>query len=112
MSFVDTLEKYGRACGIAHNLLAPIICTDGTFLSVQCGYGYHSTPDVNGLDLHEYESFEVRTAVKDSGDFALYMDDENMYSYVPTDIIESLIERHGGVDEDDIKKYVESRGTV
>ena len=106
MSFVDTLEKYGRTCGICHNLLAPIICTDGTFLSVQCGYGYHSSPDVSGIDLHEYESFEVRADIKDKCDFALYMDDENMYSYVPTDVIDDLIEKHGGIDENAIKQYI------
>lgn len=106
MSFVDTLGKYGKACGVTHHLFAPIICTDGTFLSIQCGYGYHSTPDKSDLPLSEYETFEVRTDVEDDDDFALYGDGDSLFSYVPTEVIDSLIEKHGGIDEDAIKQYI------
>ena len=40
------------------------------------------------------------------------MDNENMYSYVPVDVIEALIEKHGGIDENAIKQYAESKGTL
>lgn len=107
MSFIDTLQNYGRTCGICNNLLAPVICTDGAFLSVQCGYGYHCEPEESNLQLSEYESFEVRTGVKDV-ELSVYLDnnDENQFSYVPVEIIDKVVNKHGGLDTAAIENYI------
>lgn len=112
MSFIDTLQNYGRACGICNNLLAPVICKDGTFLSVQCGYGYHCEPEKNGLQLKEYESFEIRTEVKDA-ELSVYSDtsDKNQFSYVPTEVIDRIVKEHGGLDTVAIEDYIKHKST-
>lgn len=112
MSFIDTLQNYGRACGICNNLLAPVICKDGTFLSVQCGYGYHCEPEENSLQLKEYESFEVRGELEDT-ELSAYLDanDNNQFGYVPTEVIDKVVEKHGGLDIVAIEDYIKHKGT-
>ena len=107
MGFVEMLKKYGRCTGlITKNLFPPVICKDGTFISAQASRYHHCYPQDDFDDVSKYEQFEVRTDVEDET-LSIYKYDEYEYSCVDANIIEALIDKHGGLDIDAINKYLE-----
>ena len=86
-----------------------IKCCDGFKFSVQASYYNYCEPKITGLDI--YKSFEVLSK-DDIDEFALYLSNDryigtatkkskiNQYNYVPLNLIENLIENHGGIDKE------------
>lgn len=86
-----------------------IKCLDGFKFSVQASYYNYCEPKITGLDI--YSSFEVLSK-DDIDEFALYLSNDryigtatkkskiNQYNYVPLNLIEDLIENHGGIDKE------------
>ena len=74
-------------------------------MSVQAGQSLYSEPrDV----ADSYEEAEVGFPSTEESLIARYAEDEEnlcdtVYGYVPCSIIDEVIEKHGGIDEDAIK---------
>ena len=83
-----------------------VICKDGFKMSVQAGQSLYSEPrDV----ADRYEEAEVGFPSTEEILLTSYAEDrENLcgtvYGYVPCSIIDQVIEKHGGIDEESIVK--------
>lgn len=77
-------ETYKLVCGIAQAPRPHIFCKDGFEMSVQAGDGLYCEPRVN-LESGEYAACEVG-----------YPSQKEEYPYVPVEVIEQVIEKHGG----------------
>lgn len=77
-----------------------IICNDGFNMSVQCGKGSYSTPrDV----AQEYTAAEIGFPSEEEELINGYAEQTNdytqtVYGWVPTDVIEEVIKKHGGIN--------------
>lgn len=75
------------------NLVRPIRCKDGFVMSVQASPYHYSTP--TGWDPEEYTHFEV--GYPSQPEELLGAEDEGVYAYIPAEIIDRVIEKHGGL---------------
>ena len=88
--------------GMTRTITPHVICKDGFEMSVQAGQSLYSEPrDV----ADSYEEAEVGFPSEEESLIARYADDEEnlcdtVYGYVPCSIIDEVIEKHGGIDED------------
>ena len=79
-------------------------CKDGFKMSVQAGQSLYSEPqDV----ADSYERAEVGFPSTEESLLTSYAEDgealcDTVYGYVPCSIIDQVIEKHGGIDEDAI----------
>ena len=109
-SFKFFLKTYGRCCksfgaSTFKHLFPPVICKDGTFMSVQASPFHHCYP-VDNLEDFEYDEFEVRTDLEDNLLSPYLSDEKYTYNYVDVFVIDTLIEKHGGIDEEAVQKYI------
>ena len=84
-----------------------VVCNDGFSVSVQAGlYGayYDEVSVIHGLDLGFvcYRSVELGYPSVDDPIIHDYMEDlsSDVYPYVPVEIVEQLIQKHGGINWD------------
>ena len=81
-----------------------VVCKDGFKMSVQAGQSLYSEPrDV----VDSYEEVEVGFPSTEESLLTSYAEDEEnlcgtVYGYVPCSIIDEVIVKHGGIDEDAI----------
>ena len=86
-----------------------VVCKDGFKMSVQAGQSLYSTPkDV----VDSYEEAEVGYPSEEESLHTTYAEDEDnlcgtVYGYVPCSIINEVIEKHGGIDENTVIKNLE-----
>ena len=73
--------------------VAPVRCRDGFDMSVQASPYHYSTP--SGWDPEEYTHFEV--GYPSQPEPLLGAGDGEVYAYVPAEIIDRVIEKHGGL---------------
>tara|TARA_B100000029_G_scaffold458466_1_gene487906 strand:- start:1553 stop:1891 length:339 start_codon:yes stop_codon:yes gene_type:complete len=91
--------------GMTRSYLPYVICKDGFKMSVQVGQSLYSEPkDV----ADHYEEAEVGYPSKEEHLLAKYAEDgenlcDTVYGYVPCSVIDEVIEKHGGIDENKIK---------
>ena len=89
-----------------------LVCKDGFTMSVQAGQSLYSSPrDV--ADKYEqaevgYPSSPEPLIVKYAEDWEIEGDDaqrlcDTVYPYVPVELIDEVIHKHGGIDEDAIE---------
>lgn len=95
------LGKIGRACG--HNF-PHVICADGFTVSIQASEFYYCfprktfTPD----ETQSYHSFELGFPSAADDLIQQYAEEpetptDTIYSYVPAEIVDALIAKHGGI---------------
>ena len=77
-----------------------IVCVDGFMISVQAGDGLYSIPRINGAD--EYTKVELGFPSEADELIMDYAEDpdcptETIYGYVPIEIVNELVEKHGGI---------------
>ena len=77
-----------------------IFCKDGFSMSVQGSFGHYSQPRSNESVFSE---MEIGYPNKEEPLIMKYAENEGIptetvYGYVPCDIIEKVIEKHGGID--------------
>lgn len=88
----------------------PIVCKDDTFISAQAGENYHCYPKEN-LENFEYETVEVFK--NDDMIEELLLNpfecdyDNYIFDNVPVEVIDAIIEKHGGIDEIRVDKYID-----
>jgi len=82
-----------------------IICADGFSMSVQVGEGIYCSPRVNDAAL--YTAAEVGFPLDMEPLLMEYAESPDnptgtVYPWVPIDVIEKVIEKHGGMEADDV----------
>jgi len=85
----STPKKYGT-------LLPTVVCKDGTRISVQATKGFHACAfdtDDNQLTHVEVKFASDYTPPAEWDGFC----DSPIYAYVPIELVQSLIDKHGGV---------------
>lgn len=93
-------ETYKLTIGEIQEVRHHIFCKDGFKMSVQAGYGLYCTPRKN-LKSGEYETCEVGFPNQKEELLFPYADDlevpkKTVYGYVPVEVVEQVIEKHGG----------------
>lgn len=79
-----------------------IFCKDGFSVSVQASWVHYCRPRIDGAD--EYEAVELGFPSAEDSIIEEYAEDPTnltgtVYGYVPVDIVNKLIEKHGGIEE-------------
>lgn len=77
-----------------------IECVDGFTISVQASEIHYCSPRINGAD--RYENVELGFPNMEESliaDYAVDPDDltQTVYGYVPIEVVNKLIEKHGGI---------------
>jgi len=108
MKINEFIQKYRKVRklvpGMTSSHTPHVICKDGFKMSVQAGQSLYSTPkDV----ADDYEEAEVGFPSTEETLLTTYAEDNNnlcdtVYGYVPCSIIDEVIEKHGGIDEEAI----------
>lgn len=101
MTVKDWLAKPVRMKEIGIQEKRPrLYCNDGYSVSVQASEFHYCSPRLNGLQ--DYKSVELGfPSIEDEliNEYADGDDDytDTVYEYVPIEIVEKLIEKHGGI---------------
>ena len=94
-------ETYELVYGGVYVLSPHIFCEDGFEMSVQAGSGLYSAPREN-LESGEYTACEVSFPNRKEELLMPYAEEDpetptdSVYAYVPVEVIEQIIEKHGG----------------
>lgn len=90
-----------------------IICKDGFSISAQASQYAYCTPRLN-LENCEYEEIELGFPNKHEPLLDGYAEDtdytQTVYPYTPITLVEKVIEKHGGIDEEKTYKGGEIYG--
>lgn len=75
-------------------------CADGFKVSIQASEFHYCTPRINGAE--KYESVELGFPNQADDLIMIYAEDpedptETVYGFVPIDIVNQLVEKHGGI---------------
>lgn len=84
-----------------------IYCKDGFNFSVQGGSGHYCSPRTNSKEFAEMEigfPSEVEELILDFAEDS-NNPTETVYGYVDIDIIQKVIDKHGGIDEEKTMGY-------
>ncbi|MEQ9869169.1 hypothetical protein ABRP77_07790 [Pectobacterium odoriferum] len=81
-----------------------VICSDGFSISIQANEAAYCSPRENIEDIAEYNSFELGFPSAKDNQIMEYSEDAEdptgtVYGYVPRELVEKLIESHGGISE-------------
>lgn len=87
--------------GEDYQVRSRIICKDGFSMSVQASYGHYCQPRINTT---EYFEFEIGFPIEEESLILMYAENQDeptntVYGYVPEDIVNEVLEKHGGIDE-------------
>lgn len=79
-----------------------LICKDGFSVSVQASRFHYCSPQIDGAN--EYEAVELGFPSAEDSIIEEYAEDPTdltgtVYGYVPVDIVNKLVEKHGGIEE-------------
>ena len=115
MKINEFIQKYRNVTklvpGMTRSITPHVICNDGFEMSVQAGQSLYSEPrDV----VDSYEEAEVGFPSVEESLLTSYAEDgealcDTVYGYVPCSIIDEVIEKHGGIDEEAIVKIKVSK---
>ena len=107
MKINEFIQKYRTVTklvpGMTSSHTPHVVCKDGFKMSVQAGQSLYSEPrDV----ADHYEEVEMGYPSEEEHLFAKYAEDEKdlcntVYGYVPVELVNKVIEKHGGICEKD-----------
>ena len=110
MKINEFIQKYRKVKklvpGMTSSVTPKVVCNDGFEMSVQAGQSLYGEPrDV----ANSYEEAEVGFPSTEESLLTTYAEDEEnlcgtVYGYVPCTIIDEVIDKHGGIDEDAVKR--------
>ena len=83
-----------------------VICNDGFSLSIQASNAHYSEPNENAKS--DYKAFELGYLSQREEELNQYIEmwcneeeyEKAVYAYVPKKVVESLLEKHGGIDRE------------
>lgn len=92
------VSEYIMRHKIAHPVVPHITCADGFSMSVQAGRIHYCSPR---SDIGPWLRVEVGFPSEEEPDLLPYAEDphnptETVYGYVPTEVVDRIIEKHGG----------------
>ena len=109
MKINEFIQKYRKVKkiipGMTSSYCPHVICKDGFKMSVQAGQSLYSKP----RDVADYyEEAEIGFPSEEESLLVNYCEDETnpcgtVYSYVPVNLIDKIIEKHGGIDLNAVK---------
>jgi len=109
MKINEFIQKYRKVTKLVPGMTSShtpyVVCKDGFKMSVQAGQSLYSEPrDVTD----SYEEAEIGYPSEEESLITSYAEDnenlcDTVYGYVPCSIIDQVIEKHGGIDEEAIK---------
>lgn len=94
----DYLKRTNKTFDIG---LYPLVhCKDGFTISVQASRHHYCTPRIDGAD--KYDAVELGFPSNEDSLITEYAEDpdtptDSVYGYVPVEIVNKLIEKHGGI---------------
>ena len=110
MTINEFIQKYRKVTklvpGMTSSHTPHVVCKDGFEMSVQAGQSLYSEPrDV----VNSYEEAEVGFPSTEESLLTSYAENEDnlcgtVYGYVPCSIIDEVIEKHGGINENAVIK--------
>ena len=100
--FADGIRRFIRT--------PPVICKDGFTMSVQASETHYSEP--KGF-ADEYSEVEIGFPSDMENLIMDYCEDHQdpcgtVYGYVPVKLVDRVIDKHGGIDEDAVKDRIEA----
>ena len=104
MKINDYVFKYRIVSSPMSSWVPYVVCKDGFTMSVQAGIMNYSEPR-QIIYEGEYKELEIGFPSQEESLIMDYCDSDEdptdtVYGYVPVGIIDSVIEKHGGIDED------------
>ncbi len=101
MKIQDFVQKTNKK-GHGYNIRPEITCKDGFKMSVQASAGHYCNPRE---DNDVYWSMEIGYPSSKEESILEYAEQpelptDTVYGYVPNDVIDALIEKHGGIDQE------------
>ena len=97
--------------------LPHIVCEDGFSMSVQVGYSLYSTPKKVAKRYSAVEigyPSEYEPLIEEWAEFTPFDEDEKpdytdtVYPYVPVNVVDKVLKKHGGIDLTETLRNVES----
>lgn len=98
MTFRDFMIRCGSV-----RFRPEIVCADGFRMSVQ---GHEMTYSIPKEICGEFEAMEIGFPSEQEDLIMEFIDSDtqpptqSVYGYIPIDLIEKVVEKHGGIDED------------
>ena len=114
MKINEFIQKYRTVTelvpGMTSSHTPHVVCNDGFEMSVQAGQSLYSDPKD---DADNYEEAEVGYPSEEEHLIARYAEDEEnlcdtVYGYVPCSVIDKVIEKHGGINENAVIENLKS----
>ena len=110
----DSLMKHS----MTSSRLPQIFCTDGFSMSVQVGYSLYSTPK---KVAKKYSEVEIGYPSEDEPLLYKYAESfhdpdvdfkytDTVYPYVPVEIVNKVLQKHGGIDLTETSRRAEQQG--
>jgi hypothetical protein len=102
MTVKEYLERTFEGRG-EYELRNTIVCNDGFSVSVQGGTIFHYCTPREHVNI--YDEVELGFPSEAQEELMQYIDGDfspptdNVYAYVPIDLVESIIKKHGGINE-------------
>lgn len=86
-----------------------VVCTDGFSISVQASENHYCEPRENFLN--EYKTVELGLPSEEEELLLDYAEDpdeltDTVYGYVPTELVDKVLEKHGGIDSKVMGKVI------
>lgn len=86
-----------------------LICVDGFSMSVQASENHYCEPRENFLK--HYDAVEIGYPSEEELLLLDYAEDpdeltDTVYGYVPTELVDKVLEKHGGIDSDIMGKVI------
>ena len=93
-------HKYPFSDEIIQEIRPRLLCNDGFSISVQASKFHYCRPRLDGAQ--DYEAVELGYPSMEDELINEYAEDdwnytETVYGYVPIEVVEKLIEKHGGI---------------
>lgn len=94
MTTNEFLKRF-RKVRFGMNVTRPwVVCADGFKISIQAGEGMYSNPR---FDAHEYTHVELGYPNREEPLIKCFYDDTGVYPFVPVEVADAMLEKHGGI---------------
>ena len=106
MQINEFLQRYRRVRFGMNETRPRVMCADGYSVSVQAGWGIYSTPRE---DADSYTHVELGYPSAQDAELIPYAQNpgaplDTVYAYVPVEIVDAVLEKHGGITGAEVKK--------
>ncbi len=81
----------------SHVVLDAVVCNDGFTMSVQASCGHYSQPRWKTLKNGRYTAWEIMLLQRPTPKELRGWGKDDVCGFVPTAVVDAIIERHGGL---------------